>query len=419
MRTTVLKNFSYMECDDFAAYLCRMSAKGWHFAEWRIGLVFEKGEPADITYAVEVFPKGSEMDTFANPDAEEFAEYCEAAGWKFLDSRRKFCIFRRERADALPITEPPERLRNILQAERKSWLSQFFSGAVIFLLYWWQFLAFSFSHWIFNNLMLLVLAVLFINLACSLGKGCILLVKSCHFRRVLKAGALPRYGTGNRVLKLLKNYRLLVPLLAELALIAIAWQDAQHALAISLAATFLAVLAVCLLIAHFRPSRSENWIIQLSLGLAVPLLAMICVAVLLSSNDSPFQNEPQNPKAPFSQELLGEYTLKDQGHLASIAGSADYYYVNYNFDQTGSSDFFTCWSYRSPHAWILDRIWNQETNADKMRYQDCTAEWDAVLAYRSQGGACYYIRYPNQVIVLWIAEALDSLQIESLQQTLR
>ena len=29
-RKTVLKNFSYLQCDDFAAYLSQMAAKGWH-----------------------------------------------------------------------------------------------------------------------------------------------------------------------------------------------------------------------------------------------------------------------------------------------------------------------------------------------------------------------------------------------------
>ena len=64
MRNTkrVISNFDYRECDAFAEYLHRQSLQGWHFKEWKLGLVFEKGEPKDITYTVEVFPKGSEMD---------------------------------------------------------------------------------------------------------------------------------------------------------------------------------------------------------------------------------------------------------------------------------------------------------------------------------------------------------------------
>ena len=53
-RKTVLKTFDYLHCDDFATFLMDMSRKGWHFKEWGAGLVSERGEPEDITYAVEV-----------------------------------------------------------------------------------------------------------------------------------------------------------------------------------------------------------------------------------------------------------------------------------------------------------------------------------------------------------------------------
>ena len=62
-KKTVLKSFDYLHCDDFAAYLMDMSRKGWHFKEWGAGLVFERGEPEEITYAVEVFIDGSEYTT--------------------------------------------------------------------------------------------------------------------------------------------------------------------------------------------------------------------------------------------------------------------------------------------------------------------------------------------------------------------
>ncbi len=33
------KYFKYRECDAFAKYLEEQAAKGWHFKEWRLGLV--------------------------------------------------------------------------------------------------------------------------------------------------------------------------------------------------------------------------------------------------------------------------------------------------------------------------------------------------------------------------------------------
>ena len=74
---TTFKAFDYMHCDDFARYLSEMAAKGWHFKEWGAGLKFEKGEPAQVKYAVEVFTKASENDLRPEPNTQEFAEYCE------------------------------------------------------------------------------------------------------------------------------------------------------------------------------------------------------------------------------------------------------------------------------------------------------------------------------------------------------
>ena len=63
-RKTVFKGFDYMHCDDFARYLEEMAAKGWHFKEWGVGLKFEKGEPEQAVYAVEVFEKASDSEGY-------------------------------------------------------------------------------------------------------------------------------------------------------------------------------------------------------------------------------------------------------------------------------------------------------------------------------------------------------------------
>ena len=110
--------FRYYDCDVFADYLAKQAKKGWHFAEFRMGMIFEKGEPADREYAVEVFPKGSEWETGPTVETEEYAQYCEAAGWKFVDSTRKFCVFEKIREDAETIVTDEERLENIWKAQR-------------------------------------------------------------------------------------------------------------------------------------------------------------------------------------------------------------------------------------------------------------------------------------------------------------
>ncbi len=113
----VRKQFDYMHCDDFAAYLSEMAAKGWHFKMWDKGLLFENGEPEQVTYAVEIFRKGKESNFGPDRNTFEFSEYCEAAGWEFVDSKRKFCVLRKLKRDAAPLFTPEERLQNSLKEE--------------------------------------------------------------------------------------------------------------------------------------------------------------------------------------------------------------------------------------------------------------------------------------------------------------
>ena len=97
-KTGKKKHFSYTQCDDFAAYLQEMSRKGFHFTEWKGGLSFEKGEPEDVTYQVEVFADGEETDQRPSRDTEEYREYCEAAGFgNFWMARQNFAFSEKRR----------------------------------------------------------------------------------------------------------------------------------------------------------------------------------------------------------------------------------------------------------------------------------------------------------------------------------
>ena len=109
--------YSYDACDDLSLYLERMAAKGWRFRAFRLGLEFERCTPCTEHYDVQVFLKNTEMDTAPEPDTEEFAAYCEAAGWEFVDSSRRFVVFRRISDDAVPIVTTEERLGSVFSAE--------------------------------------------------------------------------------------------------------------------------------------------------------------------------------------------------------------------------------------------------------------------------------------------------------------
>ena len=95
MKRRVFRQFRYTECDDMAAFLTKMAKEGWHFKEWKLGYVFEKGEPEVAEYAVEIFINGSSWDLKPDKNAEEFAEYCKEAGWEFIDYSKKFLIFKK------------------------------------------------------------------------------------------------------------------------------------------------------------------------------------------------------------------------------------------------------------------------------------------------------------------------------------
>lgn len=419
MKKTVLKSFRYIECDDFASYLTEMSAKGWHFKEWKIGLVFEKGTPADISYAVEVFPKGSEMDVCAGPDAEEYAEYCSAAGWKLLDSRRKFCIFRQESPDAPPITTPAERLSNIMRAQWKSWLGDFFSASLLCCLYWLQFLFLYFSDWIFNNVFILLLAFLTLNVLAELLQAFVLSMISYKHRNVLKAGGSPQYSIRHSAWFFKRAYRFLCLLFYPLLLV-VAWQSDFHAAAIS--GTFVFVICVLdhCLVSRLHPSRSENWSIQISLGLTIPFLAAIITLVCVSDGGIR-QSTLSGVTVPLSPEAFGTCELKDHGYSQSIFGTLHYYSVDIYGMGTDSSpsdaDGFWCYIYQSDHPGILNHIWRLETKNASAQLQDCNSQWNAVCAL-SDNIWQYYLKYPDRVIVFQTLVDLNEKQIENLRQML-
>ena len=140
MKKRVFRRFRYRSCDAMACFLEEMAGKGWGFSGWRWGMVFEREAPAAVCYDVEVFPKGSEMDLRPSEAAQEYAEYCREAGWELIDSRKKFCVFRRIKEDAVPIVTPAERFQNVKSAEVREYLTRFFSQFFLTALLWGQFL---------------------------------------------------------------------------------------------------------------------------------------------------------------------------------------------------------------------------------------------------------------------------------------
>jgi len=111
--------FSYTRCDDFAAYLSQMAAKGWQLKRLGAFMEFEQAEPASEKYDVQVFLSNGDLDYIPNPYTEEFSDYCKNAGWELIAYYKYYVVLKRLEADAVPIFTHAERITNAYQADRK------------------------------------------------------------------------------------------------------------------------------------------------------------------------------------------------------------------------------------------------------------------------------------------------------------
>ena len=197
-KRVVFKKYHYRECDSFADYLERMAAKGWIFKGWRLGLVFYKDQPRKETYAAEIFPEGDENDKRPEPNTQEYARYCEEAGWELVDSTGKFCVFRKIREDAVPIVTEEERYENVRKAEWKSFGGKFFLSCFMTALLYWRLGTAYYINYIFSDLLLLLLFTWTVLFAGELFHflGFIAWIVSSNYR--MKQGRRVFYGRGNR-----------------------------------------------------------------------------------------------------------------------------------------------------------------------------------------------------------------------------
>ena len=150
-------NFRYMERGAFAEYLHRMALKGWHFRGWKWGMVFEQGEPEDVVYDVEIFSEAREKDLCPEEETEEYAEYCRAAGWEFVDANRKFCVFRKVSEYAVPIVTETERVEEIWKAEGKRMLIPAIIFGIFAVDYPVTAVKTGIENWLFSDLHLFIL----------------------------------------------------------------------------------------------------------------------------------------------------------------------------------------------------------------------------------------------------------------------
>lgn len=392
---TVFKGFDYMHCDDFAKYLGDMAAKGWHFKEWGAGLKFEKGEPEQTTYAVEVFMKASENDMRPEPQTQEFAEYCKAAGWKFIDAKQKFCIFKKIDACATELFTQEERINNALKG--------MWSGSAITILVLsglnavlrWGNLYSIFKMNIFSDTFFFGISVWTIMFFYQLLTLLYAAWKCRKLKKVMQTSE--KIYIGNRQDgKYHLNIKDVYILLLIVLLMYYFYVIDRVGLVILNVGIIVVTIGFSVIMNKIRPEHDTNVMIQVvfSILLILSIFFFTLIIVTEGSDDSTLQND--NAPLVIMDYRECDDVIKDTSYYGerNLLGSRESYFV---FGEEYSLHYDM---YQSEYAWILDKIWKDELEGKKYNEEvvDCTADWGAQKALQNKTGT-YYVRYEDAVLV--------------------
>ena len=358
-------NFCYTERGAFAEYLHKMSLKGWHFAGWKWGMVFEQGEPEDIVYDVEIFSEAGEKDLRPEEETEEYAEYCRAAGWEFVDANRKFCVFRKVSEYAVPIVTETERVEEIWKAEGKRMLIP----AIIFGIFAVDYLVTAvktgIENWLFSDLHLFILFLLPAYFLGYVLQYIFALKWYLTGKKRISSGKPVKYGLriGYRIWNAFVNIALAV-------LIVWVYYLGLHKIAVI---ALIAVLFFGGLQAaenYFRPRRKNGRKIR-RIGWGSYIVLSLFFLTLLPENTS--YNEPD-------QSILGSM---EEGSFVLA-------------EETGDKDVqFSYYLYQTDHPWVADVVWSSQ------KREDADMGWSSegnLRIYRAVGQRT--IRCKDAVLVL-------------------
>lgn len=97
----------------FVEKLERLAKKGWILKKICVGYgVFEKEEPRELHYSIEIFEPAKKKKGFLNVDFEEneeeaYIELCEQASWNYIGKSGVYFVFCSEQLTATPIQTDP------------------------------------------------------------------------------------------------------------------------------------------------------------------------------------------------------------------------------------------------------------------------------------------------------------------------
>lgn len=391
------------ECKALEEYLEEKALEGWMLEDIICGfLIFKKNKPQKCKFAV---------DIFIDNNKDEYIEYCEAGGWKYLFQHDKFLIFYTEDKIITPIQTDEE---IVLKKVRKSILRSllyniFLIGLMISNLFTGEKNGYGFFSEISDNGALLVMASLIIIII-----GAVI--------DTVKDGLW--YFKSNRAFKLNENIN--YPSLKSLKVKNVCFSMYMCILGLMIInlfgdigsnkghiflAVFVVMCAVCI-------SKIINILLKKYKKASKVLAVLICVvAIFISTNIivsgrdmiNYVRNESQTPIMSISDfidmKTKTEYLYFDSSK-SFLASSYTYSYEGYYsgteaVDKVGSEVYFDYEICKSKYKWIIDKTFETYLKRYKhFEYEEVQDDnWGALTVYKSDklnGG--YLLKYKDRVI---------------------
>ena len=386
------------ECKALEEYLEEKALEGWMLEDIICGfLIFKKNKPQKCKFAVDIFKDNNK---------DEYIEYCEAGGWKYLFQHDKFLIFYTEDKIITPIQTDEE---IVLKKVRKSILRSllyniFLIGLMISNLFTGEKNGYGFFSEISDNGALLVMASLIIIII-----GAVI--------DTVKDGLW--YFKSNRAFKLNENIN--YPSLKSLKVKNVCFSMYMCILGLMIInlfgdigsnkghiflAVFVVMCAVCI-------SRIINILLKKYKKASKVLAVLICVvAIFISTNIivsgrdmiNYVRNESQTPIMSISDfidmKTKTEYLYFDSSK-SFLASSYTYSYEGYYsgteaVDKVGSEVYFDYEICKSKYKWIIDKTFETYLKRYKhFEYEEVQDDnWGALTVYKSDklnGG--YLLKY--------------------------
>lgn len=422
MEKRVFRSFRYSECDDFAAFLSKMASEGWHFKGWRFGLIFEKGEPEEVVYSVQIFVKGSDMDLKATADTEEYAEYCKEAGWEYIDASRKFVVFKKISEDAVDIVTPEERFKEIVNVEIKNTIISLIGSIILLGIYIKNYLCEGFYYTIFYYSMFVIIFIFFIGVVANLCQ----LIKNVRWymvsKKKLSYGEKIVFGIGEREQRKKDLKGKIFTIGIEVFLICV------FALESNLSTVMVVVLfgglflfCTCF-VEYLRPNKVAGGISYLGICVMVPILLYMFISVNPITDDI----YTDKTKAPLLQEDYREvdapFMQVEINESETIFGSIETYHITYyKHSENPDDEIWDDIDYtiiESEYDWIIDHSWNVLTT-DLVNPKNIAKEWGAVDGIREyEYFKSYYLKYDHQIFMFKFAPGFTQEQIDIIREKL-